>query len=113
MRAALISDLDGNNLDPSKSSCGVSMFRKNRLMAFIATRDGARAREFYETILGLRVVSDTRTSASLSGITGGLQLWALTCRMFPTKRRKVTATVEVCQDIIVAIPRLFPPTEVS
>ena len=34
------------------------MFGTHNLMAFIATRDGARAREFYEKILGLRVVSD-------------------------------------------------------
>jgi catechol 2,3-dioxygenase-like lactoylglutathione lyase family enzyme len=29
-----------------------------RLMAFLATRDGRRARAFYETTLGFRVVSD-------------------------------------------------------
>ncbi len=29
-----------------------------RLMAFIATRDGVRARLFYEATLGLRVISD-------------------------------------------------------
>jgi catechol 2,3-dioxygenase-like lactoylglutathione lyase family enzyme len=34
------------------------MFRKQKLMAFIATRDGARARRFYEEILGLKVISD-------------------------------------------------------
>jgi catechol 2,3-dioxygenase-like lactoylglutathione lyase family enzyme len=34
------------------------VFRKQKLMAFIATRDGARARRFYEKTLGLKVVSD-------------------------------------------------------
>ena len=34
------------------------MLSKHRLMAFIATRDARRAREFYEKILGLRVISD-------------------------------------------------------
>ena len=34
------------------------MFSKQKLMAFIATRDGAGARRFYENILGLKVVSD-------------------------------------------------------
>lgn len=41
-----------------RANYGGSMFRKHRLMAFIATRGGARAREFYERILGLRVISD-------------------------------------------------------
>lgn len=31
---------------------------KQKIMAFIATRDGARARAFYEKTLGLRVLSD-------------------------------------------------------
>ena len=34
------------------------MLDKHKLMAFVATRDGARAREFYEGTLGLRVISD-------------------------------------------------------
>ena len=34
------------------------MLDKNVIMAFIATRDGARARAFYEETLGLKVVSD-------------------------------------------------------
>jgi catechol 2,3-dioxygenase-like lactoylglutathione lyase family enzyme len=34
------------------------MLGKQKLMAFIATRNGARAREFYEKILGLKVTSD-------------------------------------------------------
>jgi catechol 2,3-dioxygenase-like lactoylglutathione lyase family enzyme len=32
---------------------------ESRLVVFIATRDAARARAFYEGVLGLRVVSDT------------------------------------------------------
>jgi predicted enzyme related to lactoylglutathione lyase len=34
------------------------MFKDQKVMAFIATRDGGRARNFYEKILGLTVVSD-------------------------------------------------------
>ncbi len=34
------------------------MLDNAKLMAFAATRDGAKAREFYEGVLGLRVVSD-------------------------------------------------------
>jgi catechol 2,3-dioxygenase-like lactoylglutathione lyase family enzyme len=34
------------------------MLTGQKLMAFVATRDGARARAFYEGTLGLRVVSD-------------------------------------------------------
>lgn len=34
------------------------MLRTQKLMAFIATQDGARARGFYEKILGLKVISD-------------------------------------------------------
>jgi catechol 2,3-dioxygenase-like lactoylglutathione lyase family enzyme len=34
------------------------MLEDHKLMAFIATRDGVRARDFYERILGLRVISD-------------------------------------------------------
>ncbi len=34
------------------------MLEKHRLIAFIATRDGARAREFYEKTLGLKIISD-------------------------------------------------------
>ena len=32
---------------------------QSELVAFIATRDGARARAFYESTLGLRVLADT------------------------------------------------------
>lgn len=34
------------------------MLEKQKLIGFLATRNGAQAREFYETILGLKVVSD-------------------------------------------------------
>ena len=34
------------------------MLDQHKLMAFVATRDGARARAFYEKTLGLRVISD-------------------------------------------------------
>jgi catechol 2,3-dioxygenase-like lactoylglutathione lyase family enzyme len=34
------------------------MLTTNKVMAFVATRDSARARAFYEGTLGLRVVSD-------------------------------------------------------
>jgi catechol 2,3-dioxygenase-like lactoylglutathione lyase family enzyme len=34
------------------------MLAARKVMAFLATRDGGRAREFYEGALGLRVVSD-------------------------------------------------------
>lgn len=34
------------------------MLTKQPLVAFIATRDGARARAFYETMLGLTITSD-------------------------------------------------------
>jgi catechol 2,3-dioxygenase-like lactoylglutathione lyase family enzyme len=34
------------------------MLTRNKLMAFLATSDGARARAFYEGTLGLRVTSD-------------------------------------------------------
>jgi catechol 2,3-dioxygenase-like lactoylglutathione lyase family enzyme len=34
------------------------MLNQGKLMAFLATRDGDRARAFYETALGLRVLSD-------------------------------------------------------
>ncbi len=34
------------------------MLDSAKLIAFAATRDGAKAREFYEGVLGLRVVSD-------------------------------------------------------
>jgi catechol 2,3-dioxygenase-like lactoylglutathione lyase family enzyme len=34
------------------------MLAGDKLIAFAATRDGARAREFYETTLGLSVVTD-------------------------------------------------------
>jgi catechol 2,3-dioxygenase-like lactoylglutathione lyase family enzyme len=34
------------------------MLGREKIMAFAATRDGARAREFYEKVLGLSVISD-------------------------------------------------------
>lgn len=34
------------------------MLGDHKVMAFLATRDGGRARAFYETTLGLRVVAD-------------------------------------------------------
>jgi predicted enzyme related to lactoylglutathione lyase len=34
------------------------MFDQQKLIAFVATRDGARARRFYEKTLGLTVISD-------------------------------------------------------
>jgi len=34
------------------------MLNQGKLMAFLATRDGDGARAFYETVLGLRVLSD-------------------------------------------------------
>ena len=34
------------------------MLGREKIIAFVATRDGARAREFYEKVLGLSVISD-------------------------------------------------------
>jgi catechol 2,3-dioxygenase-like lactoylglutathione lyase family enzyme len=34
------------------------MLEQQKVMAFVATRDGKRARKFYEETLGLRVISD-------------------------------------------------------
>ena len=34
------------------------MLDSAKLIAFVATRDGAKAREFYEGVLGLQVISD-------------------------------------------------------
>jgi catechol 2,3-dioxygenase-like lactoylglutathione lyase family enzyme len=48
------------------------MLTKNKVMAFVATRDGARARAFYEGTLGLRVVSDDDFALALDA--GGTML---------------------------------------
>jgi catechol 2,3-dioxygenase-like lactoylglutathione lyase family enzyme len=48
------------------------MLTTNKLMAFIATRDGARARAFYEGTLGLNVVSDDDFALALDA--GGTML---------------------------------------
>src|SRR6185312_10012219 len=45
-------------IDPKPRKHGGSMLGSHRLVAFIATRDARRARDFYEKILGLRVISD-------------------------------------------------------
>jgi catechol 2,3-dioxygenase-like lactoylglutathione lyase family enzyme len=37
---------------------GFSMLSSQKLMAFVATRDPARAKEFYANVLGLRFLSD-------------------------------------------------------
>src|SRR5437016_2953843 len=48
------------------------MLGNHKVMAFLATRDGARARTFYETTLGLRVVSDDDFALALEA--GGIML---------------------------------------
>lgn len=48
------------------------MLRQSKLMAFLATRDGARARAFYETTLGLPVLSDDDFALALDA--GGTML---------------------------------------
>ena len=48
------------------------MLTTSKLMAFVATRDGARARAFYEGTLGLRVVSDDDFALALDA--GGTML---------------------------------------
>lgn len=48
------------------------MLTTNKLMAFVATRDGARARAFYEGTLGLKVVSDDDFALALDA--GGTML---------------------------------------
>jgi len=48
------------------------MLGPSKLMAFLATRDGARARAFYETTLGLRVLSDDDFALALDA--GGTML---------------------------------------
>jgi catechol 2,3-dioxygenase-like lactoylglutathione lyase family enzyme len=48
------------------------MLENQRVMAFVATRDGARARAFYEGILGLTVVSDDDFALALED--NGIQL---------------------------------------
>ena len=42
------------------------MLADAKLIAFAATRDGARAREFYEGILGLSVISDDAFALALN-----------------------------------------------
>lgn len=41
------------------------MLAKQKVTAFVATRDGGRAREFYEMILGLKVLSDDEYALAL------------------------------------------------
>ena len=41
------------------------MLEAKKVMAFLASRDGRRAREFYEGTLGLRVVSDDEFALAL------------------------------------------------
>lgn len=48
------------------------MLTTNRLIAFVATRDGVRARAFYEGTLGLRVISDDDFALALDA--GGTTL---------------------------------------
>jgi catechol 2,3-dioxygenase-like lactoylglutathione lyase family enzyme len=48
------------------------MLGDKKPMAFLATRDGARARRFYETTLGLRVLSDDDFALALDA--GGTML---------------------------------------
>ena len=48
------------------------MLTNDKVMAFLATRDGARARVFYETTLGLPVVSDDDFALALDA--GGTML---------------------------------------
>jgi catechol 2,3-dioxygenase-like lactoylglutathione lyase family enzyme len=48
------------------------MLTRNKVMAFVATRDGARARAFYEGALGLRVISDDDFALALDA--GGTML---------------------------------------
>ncbi len=49
-----------------------SPLAKQAIIAFVATRDGARARAFYETTLGLTVVSDDDFALALDA--NGTQL---------------------------------------
>jgi len=48
------------------------MLNEGKLIAFLATRDGARARAFYEATLGLRVLSDDDFALALDA--GGTML---------------------------------------
>jgi catechol 2,3-dioxygenase-like lactoylglutathione lyase family enzyme len=48
------------------------MLNQGRVMAFLATQDGRRARAFYETVLGLQVVSDDDFALAVD--TGGTML---------------------------------------
>ena len=48
------------------------MLGDRKLMAFLPTRDGARARAFYESVLGLRVISDDAFALALDA--GGTML---------------------------------------
>ncbi|MFL5304453.1 MAG: VOC family protein [Polyangia bacterium] len=54
------------------SSPARSPLAENRVMAFLATRDGARARAFYADTLGLRVLSDDGFALALDA--GGTML---------------------------------------
>jgi catechol 2,3-dioxygenase-like lactoylglutathione lyase family enzyme len=48
------------------------MLKDGKVMAFLATRDGGRARTFYETTLGLQVISDDDFALAVD--TGGTML---------------------------------------
>lgn len=48
------------------------MLKQGKLMAFLATRDGRRARAFYEQTLGLAVISDDQFALAVD--TGGIML---------------------------------------
>ena len=48
------------------------MLKNGRVMAFLATRDGRRARAFYESTLGLQVISDDEFALAVD--TGGTML---------------------------------------
>jgi catechol 2,3-dioxygenase-like lactoylglutathione lyase family enzyme len=48
------------------------MLMNGKVMAFLATRDGGRARAFYEKTLGLRVLSDDNFALAVD--TGGTML---------------------------------------
>ena len=43
---------------PSRAGPGKSILRAQKLVAFVATREPSRAKEFYRDILGLRLVSE-------------------------------------------------------
>jgi catechol 2,3-dioxygenase-like lactoylglutathione lyase family enzyme len=50
------------------------MLNREKLMAFVATSDGARARRFYETALGFRVLSDDEFALALDTGSGTLRV---------------------------------------